>query len=132
MRLGTGTAHPRAERAPYTVLGGPQQLGWSKWLGKSALEALITGMRFEPELYIAGRSRMSNKNKLQGTAQAPSKTAPATHDWLAPLSADAPCGIDLAYDPEFVVLRSQVAAREETQYGDFVSVSEPVNWSDVD
>jgi type VI secretion system protein ImpA len=31
-----------------------------------------------------------------------------------------------------VVLTSQVAARAETQYGDFVGVPEPVNWSDVD
>jgi type VI secretion system protein ImpH len=42
----------RARSAPPTVLGGPQQLGWSGWLGESALEAPITGMRFEPELYM--------------------------------------------------------------------------------
>jgi type VI secretion system protein ImpA len=57
---------------------------------------------------------------------------PLSHDWLAPIAPDAPCGVDLEYDPEFVVLTSSLLARMEAQYGDFVGVPEPVNWSDID
>jgi type VI secretion system protein ImpA len=56
----------------------------------------------------------------------------ATHDWMAPVSAESPCGSDLEYDPEFVVLSASVAAKATAQYGDFVGTPEPVNWSDVD
>ncbi len=56
----------------------------------------------------------------------------ATHDWMAPISAETPCGSDLEYDPEFVVLSASVAAKAAAQYGDFVGTPEPVNWSDVD
>ncbi|WP_173819740.1 ImpA family type VI secretion system protein, partial [Paraburkholderia piptadeniae] len=56
----------------------------------------------------------------------------ATHDWMAPISAGSPCGSDLEYDPEFVVLSASVAAKATAQYGDFVGTPEPVNWSDVD
>ncbi|AOJ69140.1 type VI secretion protein [Burkholderia sp. MSMB2042] len=37
--------------APPAVMNGPQQLGWSGWLGRSPAEAPVTGMRFEPERY---------------------------------------------------------------------------------
>lgn len=56
----------------------------------------------------------------------------ATHDWMAPVSAELPCGSDLEYDPEFVVLSASIAAKADAQYGDFVGSPEPVNWSDVD
>nr|WP_062608259.1 type VI secretion system ImpA family N-terminal domain-containing protein [Caballeronia calidae] len=55
-----------------------------------------------------------------------------THDWLAAINPDSPCGVDLEYDPEFVVLTAQVAAKMDVQYGDFVGSAEPINWSDVD
>nr|WP_322057460.1 type VI secretion system ImpA family N-terminal domain-containing protein [Paraburkholderia sp. J63] len=51
---------------------------------------------------------------------------------MAPISESAPCGADLEYDPEFVVLSASVAAKATAQYGDFVGTPEPVNWSDVD
>ncbi|MFP6562327.1 ImpA family type VI secretion system protein [Paraburkholderia sp. B3] len=54
------------------------------------------------------------------------------HDWMAPISGESPCGSDLEYDPEFVVLSASVAAKAAAQYGDFVGTPEPVNWSDVD
>ena len=38
--------------APPAVLGGPQQLGWSGWMGQSPSPEPITGMRFEPERYV--------------------------------------------------------------------------------
>lgn len=57
--------------------------------------------------------------------------APPVHDWMSPIRDDNPCGPDLEYDPEFVVLSAAVAARDEAQYGNFVGVPEPVNWSEV-
>ncbi|KND56931.1 putative protein ImpA [Candidatus Paraburkholderia schumanniana] len=57
---------------------------------------------------------------------------PLVHDWTASVSPEAPCGVDLEYDLEFVVLCAQLAARIEAQYGDFVETPEPVNWSDID
>ncbi|WP_321963550.1 ImpA family type VI secretion system protein [Paraburkholderia sp. J7] len=58
--------------------------------------------------------------------------SPLTHDWMSPVKEDLPCGVDLEYDPEFVVLGAAVAARSEAQYGDFVGVPDPVNWTDVE
>ncbi|VXB38876.1 Type VI secretion protein ImpA [Burkholderia sp. 8Y] len=76
---------------------------------------------------------MSNTNKQAAKKAGGGKAAPSTsHDWMTPIDAAAPCGADLEYDPEFVVLSSQVAVRPEAQYGDFVGVPEPINWSDVD
>jgi type VI secretion system protein ImpH len=42
----------RPHSAPPAVMGGPQQLGWSGWLGQSASAGPITGMIFEPERYV--------------------------------------------------------------------------------
>ncbi|WP_175948279.1 type VI secretion system baseplate subunit TssG [Burkholderia pyrrocinia] len=36
---------------PPAMIGDTQQLGWSAWLGGTAGDALVTGMRFEPEQY---------------------------------------------------------------------------------
>ena len=77
---------------------------------------------------------------MSNRKHAPQKSAPATdstrspssHDWMAPLDAAAPCGADLEYDPEFVVLSAKVTPKAEAQYGNFVGSPEPVNWSDID
>lgn len=55
-----------------------------------------------------------------------------SHDWMAPVDPASPCGADLEYDPEFVVIFAQVAAKMDAQYGDFVGTPEPVNWSEID
>ncbi|NPT37369.1 type VI secretion system protein TssA [Paraburkholderia xenovorans] len=73
---------------------------------------------------------MSNSRK--SSLQKPERIKAASHDWMAPVDAAAPCGIDLEYDPEFVVLAARMTAKQEAQYGDFVGSPEPVNWSDVD
>ncbi|MBN3752377.1 type VI secretion system baseplate subunit TssG [Paraburkholderia sp. Tr-20389] len=39
----------RSDRELPAVIGGPQQLGWSGWLGNSPDGAPVVGMRFEPE-----------------------------------------------------------------------------------
>jgi type VI secretion system protein ImpH len=41
----------RPHSATPAIVGGPQQLGWSGWLGRSPTDAPVTGMRFEPEQY---------------------------------------------------------------------------------
>ncbi|WP_060160359.1 ImpA family type VI secretion system protein [Burkholderia stagnalis] len=61
-----------------------------------------------------------------------SARAPLPHDWMTPIEATAPCGPDLEYDPEFVVLASRIAVQPDSQYGNFVGTPEPVNWSDID
>ncbi|RQS14577.1 type VI secretion system protein TssA [Burkholderia sp. Bp9002] len=70
-------------------------------------------------------------NRTQAGRAASART-PNTHDWMAPVDPAAPCGADLEYDPEFVVLAAKVAPRAEAQYGDFVGSPEPVNWNDVE
>jgi type VI secretion system protein ImpH len=42
----------RPHSAPPAVMGGPQQLGWSGWLGQSPSPEPVTGMIFEPERYV--------------------------------------------------------------------------------
>ncbi|MGU7814760.1 type VI secretion system protein TssA [Burkholderia sp. AW49-1] len=57
----------------------------------------------------------------------------ATHfDWLLPVSDDAPCGSDLEYDHDFVVLFADAASRPDVQYGAFVGSPEPLNWSELE
>ncbi|MDR5782325.1 type VI secretion system ImpA family N-terminal domain-containing protein [Caballeronia sp. LZ065] len=51
---------------------------------------------------------------------------------MTPLDPAAPCGVDLEYDPECVVLFAQAVARADAQYGDFVGTAEPVNWSEIE
>ncbi|WP_199272399.1 type VI secretion system protein TssA [Paraburkholderia acidisoli] len=74
---------------------------------------------------------MNDRNNGRPTAAARPRAQPA-HDWLMPVTAESPCGADLEYDPEFIVLASKVAARTDAQYGDFVGVPEPVNWGEID
>lgn len=75
---------------------------------------------------------MSRKNAShRETSDAPVK-APASHDWLAPVSDLEPCGPDLEYDHDFVVLFSGAAPRQDAQYGAFVGAPDPVNWSEIE
>src|SRR5437763_4508133 len=47
---------------------------------------------------------------------------------LAPLSADAPCGPDLEYDPAFQAMLEAGAGKPERQYGEKVYLAEPPDW----
>ena len=47
---------------------------------------------------------------------------------LAPISADAPCGPDLEYDPAFLALLEAGAGKAERQYGDKVYPAEGPDW----
>jgi len=51
---------------------------------------------------------------------------------LEPVARGRPCGDDLEYDPEFVVLLAKAAPKSDAQYGDFVSAPEAVNWADLE
>jgi len=53
-------------------------------------------------------------------------------DLLEPVSADAPCGPDLEYDPAFVMLQAAIAPRADAQYGDFVDAPQPANWAEAE
>ncbi|MGU3778273.1 type VI secretion system protein TssA [Burkholderia metallica] len=53
-------------------------------------------------------------------------------DLLEPVSADAPCGPDLEYDPAFVMLQAAVAPRTDAQYGDFVDAPQQANWAEAE
>ncbi len=47
---------------------------------------------------------------------------------LEPLSADAPCGPDMVYEPPFAALELAGAGKPERQYGDKVYPAEPPDW----
>jgi type VI secretion system protein ImpA len=51
---------------------------------------------------------------------------------LAPVTDEQPCGSNLEYDPEFLLLLSKSTEQPETQYGDFVNKPEGVNWNEVE
>ncbi|MGE8657926.1 MAG: ImpA family type VI secretion system protein [Achromobacter sp.] len=51
---------------------------------------------------------------------------------LQPLDEASPCGPDLEYDPDYVVLLANVATRADAQYGDFVDSAAPVNWAEAE
>lgn len=47
---------------------------------------------------------------------------------LAEIDADAPCGPNLEYDPDFLVLEQAVLGKPEVQYGDTVTAAVPPDW----
>ncbi|CAI8695762.1 type VI secretion system ImpA family N-terminal domain-containing protein [Burkholderia pyrrocinia] len=57
---------------------------------------------------------------------------PRDTDVLKPIDTGAPCGPDLEYDPDFVMLMAAVAPRVEVQYGDFIDVPQVVNWTEIE
>lgn len=47
---------------------------------------------------------------------------------LAPVSADAPCGADLEYDPAFIALQAAATGKPEQQFGDKIIPGEEPDW----
>ncbi|KWB82956.1 ImpA family type VI secretion system protein [Burkholderia ubonensis] len=76
---------------------------------------------------------MSKKpsNTKVGAGAAPIKDA-SNRSWLAPVSDTEPCGPDLEYDHDFVVLLASVAPKQDVQYGEFVGTPDPLNWSEIE
>ncbi|PFH29687.1 MULTISPECIES: ImpA family type VI secretion system protein [Burkholderia] len=71
----------------------------------------------------SARQSVSGKGSLKNAGH---------HDWLAPVSDSMPCGPDLEYDHDFVVLFASAAPRQDVQYGAFVGAPDPVNWSELE
>ncbi|MCA8281047.1 type VI secretion system ImpA family N-terminal domain-containing protein [Burkholderia cepacia] len=76
---------------------------------------------------------MSRKSSTTQNKPGRAAVADTPHDdWLAPLSDTAPCGPDLEYDHDFVVLFAGTAPRQDVQYGAFVGSPDPLNWSEIE
>ena len=50
---------------------------------------------------------------------------------LAPLASDAPCGLNLEYDPAFQTLQEAASGKPERQYGNTIIAAEPPDWPAV-
>jgi type VI secretion system protein ImpA len=75
---------------------------------------------------------MSKKQSAQRPESDKAAIKGAPHDWLAPVSDTTPCGPDLEYDHDFVVLFASAAPKQGVQYGTFVGSPDPVNWSELE
>lgn len=51
---------------------------------------------------------------------------------LQPDSVSPPCGENLEYDADFILLQSRLQTRIGAEYGNFVEAIEPVNWADIE
>lgn len=52
--------------------------------------------------------------------------------FLAPVEETAPCGVNLDYEPAFIMLQSRLQPKLGAEYGSFIEAAEPVNWIDVE
>ncbi|KVF22121.1 type VI secretion system protein TssA [Burkholderia vietnamiensis] len=76
---------------------------------------------------------MSKKQSAVHSKPGQALVTTAPHfDWLTPVSDSAPCGPDLEYDHDFVILFAGAAPRQDVQYGAFVGGAEPHNWSEIE
>lgn len=51
---------------------------------------------------------------------------------LEPQSEAAPCGIDLEYNPDLLVIQTRATPQAAAQYGDFVAPSDSLNWREIE
>ena len=51
---------------------------------------------------------------------------------LTPLQDDAPCGLDLEYHPDLLVLQNRASPQQSAQYGNFLAPAENVNWREME
>lgn len=51
---------------------------------------------------------------------------------LQPIPGDAPCGVNLEYDPAFIMLQSRLEPRLDAEYGEFVEAADPINWAEIE
>lgn len=54
------------------------------------------------------------------------------HGLLQPVSADRPCGENLEYDADFIMLQAKLQPKLDAEYGSFVEAAEPVNWAEAE
>lgn len=53
-------------------------------------------------------------------------------DLLAPIRADAPCGENLEYDPDYLAMEQASQGKAEQQFGDEIFPAEPADWQTVE
>lgn len=46
---------------------------------------------------------------------------------MMPLPGAFPCGVNLEYDSDFILLLSRLQPRLDAEYGQFIEAAEPVN-----
>jgi type VI secretion system protein ImpA len=51
---------------------------------------------------------------------------------MQPIPGDHPCGKNLEYDPAFIMLQTKLQPKQAAEYGNFVEVAEPSNWTDIE
>ncbi|EKY3116965.1 ImpA family type VI secretion system protein [Cronobacter turicensis] len=51
---------------------------------------------------------------------------------MQPLPGVLSCGINLEYDPDFILLLSRLQPRLDAEYGHFTEAAEPVNWAETE
>lgn len=54
------------------------------------------------------------------------------HSMMQPIPGDHPCGKSLEYDPAFIMLQTRLQPKITAEYGNFVEVAEPNNWTDIE
>jgi len=52
--------------------------------------------------------------------------------FLEPISAETPCGVNVEYDNEFAVLRGRLEPRMEVQYGSFTDKKDEPDWGEIE
>ncbi|EOI5759476.1 ImpA family type VI secretion system protein [Cronobacter turicensis] len=51
---------------------------------------------------------------------------------MRPLPGALSCGVNLEYDPDFILLLSRLQPRLDAEYGHFTEAAEPVNWAEAE
>ncbi|ELY3543375.1 ImpA family type VI secretion system protein [Cronobacter turicensis] len=51
---------------------------------------------------------------------------------MQPLPGALSCGVNLEYDPDFILLLSRLQPRLDAEYGHFTEAAEPVNWAEAE
>lgn len=51
---------------------------------------------------------------------------------LTAINEATPCGVSLEYDPAFILLLSKLQPKLSAEYGNFVEVTEPVSWGEIE
>ncbi|CNH99489.1 type VI secretion system protein TssA [Yersinia pekkanenii] len=54
------------------------------------------------------------------------------HRLIQAIPGDHPCGLTLEYDSAFLMMQTKLQPKLTAEYGDFVEVAEPTNWTDTE
>jgi type VI secretion system protein ImpA len=52
--------------------------------------------------------------------------------WCLPLTPEAPCGPNLEYDPQYMLLTASMHPQSDVQYGEFIAPPPTPIWSDIE